>query len=789
MEAPHPSSNTSPPPPPGLPPMPVNSITDSELDEYLGCFLKTVLIMHEKLEKVGDNISDMTWKWKHKFLHRKKSPLDEPLDLEKGYKEEDPGEINLKDPSFGADTFIYTLYEGKRSDPTRNNWDWQTFPPKQVSTALTKTRDCAAIKVYKIKDMQKGAISGRYPLKYHQVDVQNPLLVSAIEPILKKEENLHLDICDAAMFKEPFRPLWFCQDEIRVLYRNTKQGDPLKGYLQLLLRVLDEIFRDLKIKRRNLVDKGLIDFRTAWTLFPKDSTVYSYGMNSEFIAKVDGTEYDTNDGVKQLVLSVKVMAFNGEEFVWRKSSLTINEFAGNKPIRDLRHYPFEMHPEKDAIEQRLLSRGHKVLDLQGLAYCSYNGIAIHAKEKSVEKHNVECRVLVDVVGFNKYHLAQGKRENKDPEIEVVDVSNRRRKQDLAEAKPEGKHPKTQQKRLNEEDQAKNKEELLKRPKDLAFMTELIGGYALKNKLWVFFYVEDLEPIVWNDQAYSHLVFDEQQKDLVLSFVENHSLANGPNTAMEDVIVGKGQGLIMLLSGPPGTGKTLMAEAIADRSHRPLFYLQAEDLGINAAALGANIKRVFEMATEWNAVILLDEADVFMAERNPNDIHRNELVSIFLRELEYYRGIIFLTTNLYHTIDTAFRSRVSLHLLFKSLTREARETVWRKFLRRLSDSNRVTDVTDESPATGSTTPRNDGTDDNVGGEITAAYGDKPLDDEDIRELSLWQLNGREIKTAIKMVRSWCDHKGYVMTLSRLENGIKVTSPHSNKDGDVDRDLYE
>jgi SpoVK/Ycf46/Vps4 family AAA+-type ATPase len=285
------------------------------------------------------------------------------------------------------------------------------------------------------------------------------------------------------------------------------------------------------------------------------------------------------------------------------------------------------------------------------------------------------------------------------------------------------------------------------------------------------------------------VFDEQQKDLVLSFVENHSLANGAKTAMEDVIVGKGQGLIMLLSGPPGTGKTLMAEAIADRTHRPLFYLQAEDLGINAAALGANIKRVFEMATEWNAVILLDEADVFMAERNPNDIHRNELVSIFLRELEYYRGIIFLTTNLYHTIDTAFRSRVSLHLLFKSLAREARETVWRKFLQRLPDSNRITDVTDESPATGSTTPRNDGIDEDTGGEITATYEDKPLDDEDIAELSLWQLNGREIKTAVKMVRSWCDHKGYIMTLSRLENGIKVTSPHSNKDGDVDKDLYE
>src|SRR3954463_7894470 len=89
-----------------------------------------------------------------------------------------------------------------------------------------------------------------------------------------------------------------------------------------------------------------------------------------------------------------------------------------------------------------------------------------------------------------------------------------------------------------------------------------------------------------------------------------------------------------------------------------------------------------MATEWDAVILLDEADVFMAERHPQDIARNELVSIFLRELEYFKGIIFLTTNLYDTIDKAFRSRVSLHLLFNALSADARLSIWRKFLDRI-----------------------------------------------------------------------------------------------------------
>jgi SpoVK/Ycf46/Vps4 family AAA+-type ATPase len=196
--------------------------------------------------------------------------------------------------------------------------------------------------------------------------------------------------------------------------------------------------------------------------------------------------------------------------------------------------------------------------------------------------------------------------------------------------------------------------------------------------------------------------------------------------------------------------------VADRTHRPLFYLQAEDLGISAATLGANIKNVFEMATEWNAVILLDEADVFMAERHPQDIARNELVSIFLRELEYFRGIIFLTTNLYSTIDTAFRSRVSLHLLFNPLKPDARVQVWQKFLDRLPSVKNFPSATGEEAA-----------------------GLVDLNEEDFKELGAWELNGREIKTAVKMVKSWCDYKGYSITLARLENGIKVTSPHATK----------
>lgn len=51
-----------------------------------------------------------------------------------------------------------------------------------------------------------------------------------------------------------------------------------------------------------------------------------------------------------------------------------------------------------------------------------------------------------------------------------------------------------------------------------------------------FYVDELKPVEWNDEAYEHLVYDKQQKDLVLSFVENH---HGTQRRDDDVIAGKG----------------------------------------------------------------------------------------------------------------------------------------------------------------------------------------------------------------------------------------------------------
>lgn len=131
-----------------------------------------------------------------------------------------------------------------------------------------------------------------------------------------------------------------------------------------------------------------------------------------------------------------------------------------------------------------------------------------------------------------------------------------------------------------------------------------------------------------------------------------------------MVQGKGKGLIGLLSGGPGCGKTLTAEAVAEVTMRPLYMVSAGELGTAPEKVDAQLTLVLELSYRWGAVLLLDEADVFLQERDTKEVARNALVSIFLRQLEYFQGILILTTNRIGECDAAFESTLrtgSMHL--------------------------------------------------------------------------------------------------------------------------------
>ncbi|KAK0707830.1 hypothetical protein B0H67DRAFT_323180 [Lasiosphaeris hirsuta] len=131
-------------------------------------------------------------------------------------------------------------------------------------------------------------------------------------------------------------------------------------------------------------------------------------------------------------------------------------------------------------------------------------------------------------------------------------------------------------------------------------------------------------------------------------------------------------------------------------------LCAGDLGTTAesveASLETSLETNFSLANRWGCILLLDEADVFLAKRTPQDFKRNGLVSVFLRVLEYYAGVLSLTTNRISDIDEAFGSRIHISLHYPQLTQSATKEMFELNLRlikqRFAEKNRKLEVEEQ-----------------------------------------------------------------------------------------------
>lgn len=145
-------------------------------------------------------------------------------------------------------------------------------------------------------------------------------------------------------------------------------------------------------------------------------------------------------------------------------------------------------------------------------------------------------------------------------------------------------------------------------------------------------VRDLSP---PEEAFDDLVIKPDHKRLVQALVKTHARTTHvsgkafPNAAEDyqaDIVRGKGKGLIILLHGPPGVGKTSTAECVADLTRRPLFSITCGDIGTEPETVERTLDENFLLAHRWECVLLLDEADVFLQERDRTNLKRNSLVS-------------------------------------------------------------------------------------------------------------------------------------------------------------------
>ena len=194
--------------------------------------------------------------------------------------------------------------------------------------------------------------------------------------------------------------------------------------------------------------------------------------------------------------------------------------------------------------------------------------------------------------------------------------------------------------------------------DKLLFSGLLYGFSLNEARWAAFSATRVSDVQWRKDMLSSLVISAPVLNSMRQLIQSHST----RSPFDDFVPGKGQGLIGLFSGQPGLGKTFTAEAIAETAEKPLYSVSSGALGSNASDINTKLRSIMNLCAHWQAVLLLDEADVFLAKRTINDLDRNSIVSVFLRELEYYPGIMILTTNQPEIIDPAFQSKHFNHFL-------------------------------------------------------------------------------------------------------------------------------
>jgi len=125
---------------------------------------------------------------------------------------------------------------------------------------------------------------------------------------------------------------------------------------------------------------------------------------------------------------------------------------------------------------------------------------------------------------------------------------------------------------------------------------------------------------------------------------------------------------LCLYGAPGTGKSAFGRYLAEKLDRPLMVRRASDiLSPYVGVAEKNMAKMFREASEENAVLLLDEADTFLRDRN-GAVRSWEVseVNEMLTQMESFAGIFIASTNLMGSLDAAALRRFDMKVKFDYL---------------------------------------------------------------------------------------------------------------------------
>lgn len=454
--------------------------------------------------------------------------------------------------------------------------------------------------------------------------------------------------------------------------------------LAVLLRLLAPMYRVQVVPTmtsRLRSPKPRVRYETLWLLMRPGTLVYfqpsmldeahrrayivaSYTYDRELEIIYDDIEDKIERRINQFQIEMWGIRYD-KTFRQVVHHATIPYFEGSRAIKTLQVIPSDIHDRLDGGELR------RKLEKRGQNYISILRESAAHREYQSPSGGYSREIIVDPEAYEEY--SSGRRSNPVYDRDTAPRTGRNsRFWELTNFT------------------LSNSETFARINEVYVLLPCTIEGLILKTKKWMEFEIDNISeraPARSPNQLENELVLvSDADKESLRTVLSKGEKFVGDSS---DFVHGKGDGKIFLLYGPPGTGKTLTVECVANDTRRPLLTLTAQDVGLATGRdTETKLQQWFTLAAKWDAILLIDEADLFLEQRREGSLDRNGLSTVFLRTIEYYEGVLFLTTNRAGHIDDSFISRITCPIAYPTLSPDTKSRIVRKFIRRYGETGTI-----------------------------------------------------------------------------------------------------